>query len=115
MIRATALETHNTALAVSTVVGLRVNRRDGSASEDFSGQVDTGCLLSPAASHLQVILRGNLVVPTMRVTQYVRGRDQQALVGRYHLLRLRDEFVFLAVILNTYSRRVIGWRADKPY
>lgn len=28
-------------------------------------------------------------------------------------LRLRDEFVFLAVILDAYSRRVIGWALDR--
>jgi transposase InsO family protein len=28
-------------------------------------------------------------------------------------LRLRDEFVFLAVILDAYSRRVIGWTLDR--
>jgi len=28
-------------------------------------------------------------------------------------IRLRDEFVFLAVILDAYSRRVIGWTLDR--
>jgi transposase InsO family protein len=28
-------------------------------------------------------------------------------------IRLRDEFVFLAVILDAYSRRVIGWAVDR--
>jgi transposase InsO family protein len=28
------------------------------------------------------------------------------------LLWLRDEFVFLAVILDAFSRRVIGWALD---
>jgi len=28
-------------------------------------------------------------------------------------IRLRDEFVFLAVILDAYSRRVIGWSLDR--
>jgi transposase InsO family protein len=28
-------------------------------------------------------------------------------------IRLRDEFVFLAVILDAYSRRVIGWKLDR--
>ena len=28
-------------------------------------------------------------------------------------IRLRDEFVFLAVILDAYSRRVIGWELDR--
>ena len=28
-------------------------------------------------------------------------------------LRLRDEFVFLAVLLDAYSRRVIGWALDR--
>ena len=29
------------------------------------------------------------------------------------LLWLRDEFVFLAVILDAFSRRVIGWVLDR--
>ena len=29
------------------------------------------------------------------------------------LLWLRDEFVFLAVILDAFSRRVIGWALDR--
>jgi transposase InsO family protein len=28
-------------------------------------------------------------------------------------IRLRDEFVFLAVVLDAYSRRVIGWAPDR--
>ena len=28
-------------------------------------------------------------------------------------IRLRDEFVYVAVILNAYSRRVIGWALDR--
>lgn len=28
-------------------------------------------------------------------------------------VRLREEFVFLAVILDTFSRRVIGWALDR--
>src|ERR1700678_4234061 len=28
-------------------------------------------------------------------------------------IRLRDEFVFLAVILDAFSRRVIGWALDR--
>lgn len=28
-------------------------------------------------------------------------------------IRLRDEFVFLAVVLDAYSRRVIGWELDR--
>ena len=30
-------------------------------------------------------------------------------------IRLRDEFVFLAVILDAYSRRVIGWALDREH
>ena len=33
--------------------------------------------------------------------------------GRYHLHPLRDEFVFLAMILDAYSRRVICWALDR--
>jgi transposase InsO family protein len=28
-------------------------------------------------------------------------------------IRLREEFVFLAVILDAFSRRVIGWALDR--
>jgi transposase InsO family protein len=28
-------------------------------------------------------------------------------------IRLREEFVFLAVMLDAYSRRVIGWALDR--
>jgi len=28
-------------------------------------------------------------------------------------IRLREEFVFLAVVLDAYSRRVIGWALDR--
>ena len=28
-------------------------------------------------------------------------------------IRLRDEFVFLAVVMDSYSRRVIGWELDR--
>ena len=33
--------------------------------------------------------------------------------GDITYIRLRDEFVFLAVILDAYSRRVIGWALDR--
>jgi transposase InsO family protein len=38
--------------------------------------------------------------------------DRSALAGDITYIRLRDEFVFLAVILDAYSRRVIGRALD---
>src|SRR5580700_1160929 len=40
------------------------------------------------------------------------GTDQ-LWVADITYIRLRDEFVFLAVILDAYSRRVIGWALDR--
>jgi len=40
------------------------------------------------------------------------GTDQ-LWVADITYIRLHDEFVFLAVILDAYSRRVIGWAVDR--
>lgn len=40
-----------------------------------------------------------------------RPQNLTSLTRRY--IRLRDEFVFLAVILDAYSHRVIGWALDR--
>ena len=40
------------------------------------------------------------------------GMDQ-LWVADITYVRLADEFVFLAVILDAYSRRVIGWALDR--
>ena len=42
------------------------------------------------------------------------GPDQsRPAVGReHHYIRLQEEFAFLAVVLDAFSRRVIGWALD---
>ena len=40
-------------------------------------------------------------------------RDRSALGGRLTYVRLELEFVYLAVILDAFSRRVIGWALDR--
>jgi transposase InsO family protein len=41
-----------------------------------------------------------------------RRRDQSSGFGYYHI-RLLQEFVYLAVILDAFSRRVIGWELSR--
>ena len=43
----------------------------------------------------------------------VLSGSDQLWVADVTYIRLRDEFVFLAVILDAYSRRVIGWALDR--
>ena len=43
----------------------------------------------------------------------IRTAIQQLWRADSTYLRLRDEFVFLAVILDAYSRRIIGWALDR--
>ena len=40
------------------------------------------------------------------------GIDQRWVADILYV-RLREEFVFLAVLLDAYSRRVIGWALDR--
>jgi putative transposase len=52
------------------------------------------------------------VYPNLAPTMILTGMDQ-LWVADITYIRLRDEFVFLAVILDAYSRRVIGWALDR--
>ncbi len=54
---------------------------------------------------------GCKVYPNLARRMEVTGVDQLWRADITYI-RLRDEFVFLAVILDAYSRRVIGWALD---
>jgi putative transposase len=51
---------------------------------------------------------GRQVYPNLARDMVLPGVDQ-LWVADITYIRLRDEFLFLAVILDAYSRRVIGW------
>ena len=55
---------------------------------------------------------GRQVYPNLARKMILTGTDQ-LWVADLTYIRLRDEFVFLAVILDAYSRRVIGWALDR--
>ena len=52
------------------------------------------------------------VYPNLARNLILTGTDQLWRADITYI-RLRDEFVFLAVILDAYSRRVIGWELDR--
>jgi putative transposase len=55
---------------------------------------------------------GRRVYPNLARNLVLTGVDQ-LWVADITYIRLREEFVFLAVILDAYSRRVIGWALDR--
>jgi putative transposase len=55
---------------------------------------------------------GKKVYPNLAHKMVLTGVDQ-LWVADITYIRLREEFVFLAVILDAYSRRVIGWALDR--
>jgi putative transposase len=55
---------------------------------------------------------GRRVYPNLARTMVLTGVDQ-LWVADITYIRLREEFVFLAVILDSFSRRVIGWALDR--
>ena len=55
---------------------------------------------------------GRKVYPNLARNLALTGVDQLWRADITYI-RLRDEFVFLAVILDAYSRRVIGWALDR--
>jgi putative transposase len=55
---------------------------------------------------------GRKIYPNLAQNMILTGTDQ-LWVADITYIRLRDEFVFLAVILDAYSRRVIGWALDR--
>ncbi|MBC8165118.1 MAG: IS3 family transposase [Bryobacteraceae bacterium] len=55
---------------------------------------------------------GRKVYPNIAGTMVLTGMDQLWRADITYI-RLREEFVFLAVILDAYSRRVIGWALDR--
>ena len=54
---------------------------------------------------------GLKVYPNLAATMVVTGVNQ-LWVADITYIRLEEEFVYLAVILDAYSRRVIGWHLD---
>jgi transposase InsO family protein len=55
---------------------------------------------------------GRKVYPNLARDMILTGTDQLWRADITYI-RLRDEFVFLAVILDAFSRRVIGWALDR--
>jgi transposase InsO family protein len=55
---------------------------------------------------------GRKIYPNLARTLVLTGLDQ-LWVADITYIRLREEFVFLAVILDAFSRRVIGWALDR--
>jgi putative transposase len=55
---------------------------------------------------------GHKIYPNLARNMILTGTDQ-LWVADITYIRLRNEFVFLAVILDAYSRRVIGWALDR--
>jgi transposase InsO family protein len=55
---------------------------------------------------------GRKVYPNLAAGMVLTGVDQLWRADITYI-RLRDEFVFLAVILDAFSRRVIGWALDR--
>jgi transposase InsO family protein len=55
---------------------------------------------------------GRKIYPNLARKMILTGTDQ-LWVADITYIRLRDEFVFLAVILDAHSRRVIGWALDR--
>jgi len=54
---------------------------------------------------------GRKVYPNLAATMVLTGMDQLWRADITYV-RLREEFIFVAVILDAYSRRVIGWALD---
>ena len=55
---------------------------------------------------------GHAIYPNVAATMQPTGIDQ-LWIADITYIRLREEFVFLAVVLDAYSRRVIGWALDR--
>jgi transposase InsO family protein len=55
---------------------------------------------------------GRKVYPNLAASMVLTGVDQLWRADITYV-RLREEFVFLAVILDSFSRRVIGWALDR--
>jgi transposase InsO family protein len=55
---------------------------------------------------------GREVYPNLAGRMVLTGMDQ-LWVADITYIRLRDEFVYVAVMLDAYSRRVIGWALDR--
>jgi transposase InsO family protein len=57
-------------------------------------------------------VHGQKVYPNQAASMILTGIDQ-LWVADITYIRLEEEFVYLAVVLDAYSRRVIGWHLDQ--
>lgn len=55
---------------------------------------------------------GRMVYPNLKLNMVLTGVDQ-LWVADITYIRLQEEFVLLAVVLDAHSRRVIGWALDR--
>ena len=55
----------------------------------------------------------SVLIPNLLQRQFTVTRPNKAWVADITYIRLEEEFVYLAVVLDAYSRRVIGWHLDQ--
>lgn len=53
------------------------------------------------------------IAPNVLVRNFAANKPNQSWVSDISYLRLKSGFVYLAVVMDLYSRKVIGWSVDK--